>query len=141
MIFDGEGSILTRTSASRSRGGGGGGISVVSFGTTKSSLTKYSESQHTSTDDAVIISQATAQAAQAAKAILNAGGSELTALKTAKAAAVSALMPQSDEVAGIGSSFLRRRKMKRQAEVVASMALGTFIYLFTFASLRIFCIS
>lgn len=102
--------------------------SIMSFGTNKSSLSKMSRKSQMATADAIAVSQATAQAAQAAKAILNAGGSELTALKTAKAAAVSALMPDSphdDMSHGIGSSFLRRRKLKRQADVVASMALAS----------------
>ena len=121
MGYEGDESVSTRASAFRS-----GGASVVSFGTAKSALSKLSKKSNC-TIDAVVVSQATAQAVQAAKAILNAGGSELTALKTAKAAAVSALMPESgeNEVSGIGSSFLRRRKMKRQAEVVASMALAS----------------
>ena len=105
------------------------GASVLTFNTAKSSLTKLSRrSGGVARQDAVTISQATAQAVQAAKAILNAGGSELTALKTAKAAAVSALMPETadnDMSSGIGTSFLRRRKLKRQAEVVASMALAS----------------
>lgn len=103
------------------------GASVVTFGTAKSSLSKLSRRSQNTTTDALTLSHATAQAAQAAKAILDAGGSELTALKTAKAAAVSALMPESPKqemTHGIGSSFLRRRKMKRQADVVASMALA-----------------
>jgi hypothetical protein len=51
-----------------------------------------------------------------------AGGSEATALSTAKAAATSILAPSSTEHEH-GRSFLGRRKGKRQAEIVASMAL------------------
>lgn len=91
-------------------------------------MSKFSKKSQSSTVEAMAISHATAQAAHAAKAILNAGGSELTALKTAKAAAMSALMPEPTEneiSSAIGSSFLRRRKLKRQADVVASMALAS----------------
>ena len=106
------------------------GASVVSFNTAKSSISKFSRrSAATTAQDALITSQATTQAVQAAKAILKAGGSELTALKTAKAAAVSAMMPdpnaESEISSGIGTSFLRRRRLKRRAEVVASMALAS----------------
>lgn len=103
------------------------GMSVMSSFTNKSSLSRLSRKDLS--QDAVLISQATAQAVEAARAILNAGGSEMTALKTAKAAAISALMPEVDSrdesASGIGSSFLRRRKLKRHAEVVASMALAS----------------
>lgn len=98
--------------------------SVVSAKSSLSKLSKRSEQ----TVDAFAISQATAQAMNAAKAILENGGSELTALKTAKTAAMSALLPDSSEndtFSSIGTSFLRRRKLKRQAEIVASMALAS----------------
>ncbi|CAB9502671.1 expressed unknown protein [Seminavis robusta] len=112
--------------------GFGSSGSVISFGTNRSNLSKLSKRSASTmhTMDALIISQATAQAAQAAKAIIDTGGSELTALKTAKAAAVAALMPESgdnDMASGIGTSFLRRRRLKRRAEVVASMALASAI--------------
>jgi hypothetical protein len=110
-------------------GGMMSGASVISFATTKSSLSKLSRKSVISAHDAFLTSQATAQAVQAAKAILKAGGSELTALKTAKAAAVSALIPDptadNELSSGIGTSFLRRRRLKRRAEVVASMALAS----------------
>lgn len=78
--------------------------------------------------EAELLSHATKTAIVAARSILIAGGSEEVALKTAKAAAESVLNPCSsdnDTIAGRGTSFLRRRKVKRQAEVVASMALTT----------------
>lgn len=78
--------------------------------------------------EAELLAQATKTAIVAARSILMSGGSEDVALKTAKAAAESVLNPCSsdnDTIAGRGTSFLRRRKIKRQAEVVASMALTT----------------
>jgi hypothetical protein len=78
------------------------------------------------TDEAFLLSQATTTAMIAAKSILLSGGTEETALKTAKAAAQSILNPgtvDADCVSGKSNTFLRRRKAKRQAEVVASMAL------------------
>jgi hypothetical protein len=62
----------------------------------------------------------------AARSIVLSGGSQQTALSTAKAAAQSILAPhlsESDSVATTGQRFLGRRKGKRQAEIVASMAL------------------
>jgi len=80
--------------------------------------------------EAEIISRATQTATVAARSILMSGGSEEVALKTAKAAAESVLNPMlsdSDTVSTrstLGSAFGgRKRKAKRQAEVVASMAL------------------
>ncbi|KAG7367451.1 hypothetical protein IV203_030122 [Nitzschia inconspicua] len=80
--------------------------------------------------EAELISRATQTAIVAARSILLSGGSEEVALKTAKAAAESVLNPQasdSDTISGrstLGSAFGgRKRKAKRQAEVVASMAL------------------
>ncbi len=78
--------------------------------------------------EAELLSHASRTAMVAARSILIAGGSEEVALKTAKAAAESVLNPcnsDNDTIAGRGSSFLRRRRIKRQAEVVASMALTT----------------
>ena len=79
-------------------------------------------------DEAYLLSQATATAMIAAKSIIMAGGTEETALKTAKAAAQSVLNPPGaadadSGISGRSNHFLRRRKAKRQAEVVASMAL------------------
>jgi hypothetical protein len=79
-------------------------------------------------DEAYLLSQATTTAMIAARSILMAGGTEETALKTAKAAAQSVLNPgvvadADSGISGRSNNFLRRRKAKRQAEVVASMAL------------------
>jgi hypothetical protein len=77
-------------------------------------------------DEAFLLSHATNTAMIAARSILMSGGTEETALKTAKAAAQSVLNPgcsDNDTVSGKSTKFLRRRKAKRQAEVVASMAL------------------
>lgn len=78
--------------------------------------------------EAQVISEATKTAIVAARSILLSGGSENVALKTAKAAAESVLNPSvsdSDTISARSVTFLRRRKAKRQAEVVASMALMT----------------
>jgi hypothetical protein len=77
-------------------------------------------------NEAVLLSRATSQAMIAARSIVLSGGSQQTALSTAKAAAQSILAPhlsESDSVAATGKRFLERRKGKRQAEIVASMAL------------------
>mmetsp|Transcript_7834 Transcript_7834/g.11266 ORF Transcript_7834/g.11266 Transcript_7834/m.11266 type:complete len:603 (-) Transcript_7834:180-1988(-) len=85
-------------------------------------------------NDAFLLSQATAAATIAAKSILEVGGSEETALKTAKAAAKATLKSEADGGGSVssgsiksGSSFIKNKmssnKAKRQAEVVASMAL------------------
>lgn len=74
------------------------------------------------------ISRATAAAVVAARSMLMSGGSDDMALRTAKAAAFSVLCPkcsENDSSSGRSSSYLRRRKLKNQAEVVASMALVT----------------
>eukprot|EP00536_Pseudo-nitzschia_multiseries_P008515 jgi/Psemu1/287852/fgenesh1_pg.216_\ len=85
--------------------------------------------------EAELISRATQTAIVAARSILMSGGSQEVALKTAKAAAESVLNPvasDNDTISGrstLGVSTLgvafggRKRKAKRQAEVVASMAL------------------
>jgi len=84
----------------------------------------------TETQEAALLSQAASQAMAAARSILMTGGTEETALTTAKAAAQSVLLKNnvsdldgastshSASVAGMG-----RRKAKRQAQIVASMAL------------------
>jgi hypothetical protein len=77
-------------------------------------------------DEAMLLSKATSQAMIAARSIVMSGGSQQTALSTAKAAAQSILAPHisdTDTVGTAGQSFLGRRKGKRQAEIVASMAL------------------
>lgn len=77
--------------------------------------------------EAQLLTQATNTAMVAARSILMSGGSEEVALKTAKAAAQSVLAASGNDnesTSGFsGTSFLRRRKAKRQAEVLASMAL------------------
>jgi len=80
--------------------------------------------------EAELIARATKTAIVAARSILMAGGNEEVALKTAKAAAESVLNPMgsdNDTVSGrstLGGAFGgKKRKAKRQAEVVASMAL------------------
>ena len=80
--------------------------------------------------EAELIQKATQTAIVAARSILMSGGTEESALKTAKAAAESVLNPaatETDSVSGrstLGNAFGgKRRKAKRQAEVVASMAL------------------
>ena len=71
-----------------------------------------------------VLSQATSTATIAARSILISGGSEATALKTAKAAAQSVLRSQFGAELGNGpKGIMRKRKIKRQAEVVSSMAL------------------
>jgi len=80
--------------------------------------------------EAELIQKATQTAIVAARSILMSGGTEESALKTAKAAAESVLNPagsDTETVSGrssLGNAFGgKRRKAKRQAEVVASMAL------------------
>eukprot|EP00751_Fragilariopsis_kerguelensis_P026133 CAMPEP_0170868000 /NCGR_PEP_ID=MMETSP0734-20130129/23231_1 /TAXON_ID=186038 /ORGANISM="Fragilariopsis kerguelensis, Strain L26-C5" /LENGTH=222 /DNA_ID=CAMNT_0011245553 /DNA_START=61 /DNA_END=725 /DNA_ORIENTATION=+ len=80
--------------------------------------------------EAELIARATKTAIVAARSILMAGGNEEVALKTAKAAAESVLNPMgsdNDSVSArstLGGAFGgKKRKAKRQAEVVASMAL------------------
>lgn len=115
--------------------------SSTSIGSRSTMMSNLSNNSRRS--DALLMSEATNQALLAAKAILNAGGSDATALKTARAAAFAHLVPESSghnnnnnnnsitdqdgmlNSSGVGISFLRRRKLKRQADVVASMALGS----------------
>ena len=79
--------------------------------------------------EAELIQKATQTAIVAARSILMSGGTEESALKTAKTAAESVLNPAGSEsgsvsASSIGNAFSgRKRKAKRQAEVVASMAL------------------
>lgn len=79
------------------------------------------------TEEAALLSQASYQAMSAARSILLAGGSQATALSTAKAAANSVLTQSYSTTNGNGTPkvFLHKRKAKRQAEVIASMALVT----------------
>jgi len=78
--------------------------------------------------EAELIQKAAQTAIIAARSILLSGGTEESALKTAKAAAESVLNPaasDSDTVSGRSRAAFggKKRKAKRQAEVVASMAL------------------
>ncbi|KAL3912357.1 MAG: hypothetical protein SGARI_001200 [Bacillariaceae sp.] len=100
------------------------------FGMRTSSSVSAFNHMNTKQMEAELINKATQTAIVAARSILMSGGSEEVALKTAKAAAESVLNPQAsdnDTVSGrstVGSVFGgRKRKAKRQAEVVASMAL------------------
>ena len=79
----------------------------------------------TDAEESELLSRATSQAMIAARSIILSGGSHATALSTAKAAAQSILVPNTSELEGptLGKVFLSRRKAKRQAEVVASMAM------------------
>ena len=96
-----------------------GSLSVT--GTHMSTLT---HDESAASGGARLLSQATSTATIAAKSILSSGGSEATALKTAKAAAQSVLKARYAGELGNGPmSMMRKRKIKRQAEVVSSMAL------------------
>eukprot|EP00545_Synedropsis_sp_CCMP1620_P000718 CAMPEP_0119022442 /NCGR_PEP_ID=MMETSP1176-20130426/28048_1 /TAXON_ID=265551 /ORGANISM="Synedropsis recta cf, Strain CCMP1620" /LENGTH=540 /DNA_ID=CAMNT_0006977303 /DNA_START=41 /DNA_END=1660 /DNA_ORIENTATION=+ len=78
----------------------------------------------TATIDARLLSHATNQATIAARSILVSSGTEETALKTAKAAAQSVLFAHHDSQISKGpKGMFLKRKIKKQAEVVASMAL------------------
>lgn len=88
----------------------------------------YDSASKTKPADGQQLSRATTAAVVAARSILLSGGSEEMALRTAKAAAFSVLCPNNsdnDSSSGRNSSYLRRRKLKHQAEIVASMALMT----------------
>ena len=82
----------------------------------------------TDAEEGEVLSQATAQAMSAARSIIMTGGTQSTALTTAKAAAKSVLMPK--KVGGVKPplvpaqrGFFGRKKSKQQAEIIASMAL------------------
>ncbi|CAJ1933898.1 unnamed protein product [Cylindrotheca closterium] len=79
-------------------------------------------------EEAELLSRATKAAVIAAKSILLSDGSEDMAIRTAKAAAFSVFCPNLSETeinSRKGSSYLKRRQFKKQAEVVASVALIT----------------
>ncbi|KAL3944037.1 MAG: hypothetical protein SGBAC_001905 [Bacillariaceae sp.] len=79
-------------------------------------------------EEAELLSRATNGAVVAAKSILLSGGSEDMAIRTAKAAAFSVFCPNVSEAennARKGSSYLKRRQLKKQAEAVALVALIT----------------
>jgi hypothetical protein len=70
-------------------------------------------------NEAVVISRATATAISAARSIILTGGTQSSAICTARAAAYSILSPSG---APKRTGFLARRKCKQQAQVIASMA-------------------
>jgi len=78
-------------------------------------------------DEAILLSDATNQATRAAYSVLSAGRTESTALNTAKAVAASVLRSEFEKKNGsIGSGqkdFFLKRRIKKQAEVLASVAL------------------
>lgn len=90
-----------------------------------SSVTGMSSASSKRMEDAKHLSKATTQATLAAKSILLAGGNDDAALKVAKAAAQATLLHACIGTADKGgpATFLSRRKIKRQSEIVASMAL------------------
>lgn len=99
-----------------------GGSSLITGHTTRGGARRRKDPFN----EAYLLSQATSQAMIAARSIVLSGGSQETALCTAKAAANSILVPNiadSDTLAEGGLRFLSRRKSKRQASIVASMAL------------------
>lgn len=75
--------------------------------------------------DARILSNATSVATAAARSVLYSGGSEAAALKTARAAAQSIIASEyPEDMKGSGpKSMMKKRKVKQQADVLASMAL------------------
>jgi len=94
--------------------------------TSKSSMSTLSNGTSVG-HDAFLLSQATNQATGAAHSILAAGGTESTALNTAKAAAASVLRNEFEKkngfIGGGPKEWFFKRRIKKQAEVVASMAL------------------
>ena len=105
--FSYEPQALTRTGSNLSVSG----MSVTSTATS-------------ATTDARLLSKATRTATIAAKSILSSGGDSDTALKTAKAAAQGVLLSALGTSLGNGpKAMLKKRKIKKQADVVASMAL------------------
>ena len=99
-----------------------------SFRSSSSSHRKQSKEEKRRLHDAheaEVLSQATSQAITAARSILMSGGTESTALSTARAAAQSILVPYAGDPEKVAPSlsFLGRRKARRQADIVASMAL------------------
>eukprot|EP00540_Astrosyne_radiata_P000819 CAMPEP_0116828742 /NCGR_PEP_ID=MMETSP0418-20121206/3816_1 /TAXON_ID=1158023 /ORGANISM="Astrosyne radiata, Strain 13vi08-1A" /LENGTH=523 /DNA_ID=CAMNT_0004457647 /DNA_START=267 /DNA_END=1838 /DNA_ORIENTATION=- len=80
-------------------------------------------SSSTTSSEAILLSRATSTATLAARSILESGGTEQTALRTAKAAAQSTLLVGDTTKSTKMARMMRKRRAKRQAEVVASMAL------------------
>lgn len=82
--------------------------------------TRMSKRKASPQQQAFLLSKATSQATAAAKSILISGGTDDTALLTARAAAESVLVAQPGEKFPV---FPNKRQAKQQAQVVASMAL------------------
>lgn len=101
----------------------GSGVSSVSGFSIMSHSKKIDEAKH--------LSKATSQATLAATSILSAGGTEDAALEVAKAAAQATLLQAYFGVAAFGGNkggaakYLSRRKIRKQSDIVASMALVT----------------
>jgi hypothetical protein len=73
--------------------------------------------------DGRLLSYATSQATIAARSILVSGGTEETALQTARAAAQAVLLAHHESHFRKGpKGFVRKRKIKKQADIIASMA-------------------
>lgn len=101
----------------------------LNISNTKSSMSPLSSHQSltTTAEDARLLSKANDQAAIAARSILMSGGTEQTAVKTARAAAEAVLQSyyDSNSVTIGPKEWFVKRKIKKQAEVVGSMALVT----------------
>jgi hypothetical protein len=104
--------------------------SVSNRSVSNRSFATSSRPNHTAvTQEAERIAMATTQAQAAAQSILLTGGSQASALSTAKAAAKSVLQPtmMEGEKLPVGSTrtnkFRNRRKNRQHAEIIASMAL------------------
>jgi hypothetical protein len=105
--------------------------SVSNRSVSNRSFATSSRPNHTAvTQEAERIAMATTQAQAAAQSILLTGGSQASALSTAKAAAKSVLQPtmMEGEKLPVGSTrtnkFRNRRKNRQHAEIIASMAFG-----------------
>jgi hypothetical protein len=96
----------------------------INFGLFSSLLSPNKSTTLTESQDVELIARAASQATIAARSIILSGGTQATALSTAKAAALSIIYPKGQYGVGPGSGFLGRRKAKREAHVIAAMALG-----------------
>mmetsp|Transcript_18365 Transcript_18365/g.20445 ORF Transcript_18365/g.20445 Transcript_18365/m.20445 type:complete len:248 (+) Transcript_18365:29-772(+) len=95
--------------------------------TWKSTMSTRSNNLSPKEREARLLSQATNQATNAAQSVLSAGGTESTAMKAAKATAASVLRAYYEKRNGeLGyglKDWFQKRRLKKRAEVVASMAL------------------
>eukprot|EP00548_Thalassiothrix_antarctica_P006014 CAMPEP_0194131022 /NCGR_PEP_ID=MMETSP0152-20130528/1881_1 /TAXON_ID=1049557 /ORGANISM="Thalassiothrix antarctica, Strain L6-D1" /LENGTH=186 /DNA_ID=CAMNT_0038825673 /DNA_START=113 /DNA_END=670 /DNA_ORIENTATION=+ len=93
----------------------------------KSSMSMLSNGTANKGHDAILLSDATNQATSAAYSVLSAGGTESTALNTAKAVAASVLRTDFEKRNGlIGNGqkeWFYKRRIKKQADILASMSL------------------